>query len=56
MTDIGENITTGRTALGIELGSTRIKAVLIDHDHAPLATGSHTWENQFVDRAMDLLD
>jgi sugar (pentulose or hexulose) kinase len=40
----------GRTALGIELGSTRIKAVLIGPDHVPLATGSHSWENQFVDR------
>jgi sugar (pentulose or hexulose) kinase len=38
------------TALGIELGSTRIKAVLIGPDHAPLATGGHDWENQFVDR------
>ena len=43
-------ITDGRTALGIELGSTRIKAVLIGPDHAPLAVGSHDWENQFVDR------
>src|SRR4051812_38028954 len=43
-------ITGGRTALGIELGSTRIKAVLIGPDHAPLAVGSHSWENQFVDR------
>src|SRR3954468_20063260 len=43
-------ITAGRTALGIELGSTRIKAVLIGPDHAPLAVGSHDWENQFVDR------
>jgi sugar (pentulose or hexulose) kinase len=43
-------ITSGRTALGIELGSTRIKAVLIGPDHAPLAVGGHDWENQFVDR------
>jgi sugar (pentulose or hexulose) kinase len=40
----------GRTALGIELGSTRIKAVLIGPDHGPLAVGNHDWENQFVDR------
>jgi sugar (pentulose or hexulose) kinase len=46
----GEAITGGRTALGIELGSTRIKAVLIGPDHAPLAVGSSDWENQFVDR------
>ncbi len=43
-------ITEGRTALGIELGSTRIKAVLIDEEHQPLAVGGHGWENQFVDR------
>src|SRR5215210_4940643 len=49
-TDIGQAILQGRTALGIELGSTRIKAVLIGPDHAPLAVGSHDWENQFVDR------
>jgi sugar (pentulose or hexulose) kinase len=47
---VGEAITAGRTALGIELGSTRIKAVLIGPDHAPLAVGSSDWENQFVDR------
>src|SRR3954462_15396472 len=49
-TEAGEAITGGRTALGIELGSTRIKAVLIGPDHAPLAVGSSDWENQFVDR------
>src|ERR687898_813672 len=48
--DAGAAITGGRTALGIELGSTRIKAVLIGPDHAPLAVGSSDWENQFVDR------
>ena len=35
-----------RTALGIELGSTRIKAVLIDETHAPIASGDYTWENK----------
>ncbi|WP_369140519.1 xylulokinase [Modestobacter versicolor] len=49
-TDAGAAITSGRTALGIELGSTRIKAVLIGPDHAPLAVGSSDWENQLVDR------
>ncbi len=49
-TDAGAAITGGRTALGIEFGSTRIKAVLIGPDHAPLAVGSHDWENQLVDR------
>ena len=48
--DAGTAITSGRTALGIEFGSTRIKAVLIGPDHAPLAVGNHDWENQFVDR------
>src|SRR3954469_264510 len=49
-TEAGAVITDGRTALGIEFGSTRIKAVLIGPDHAPLAVGSHDWENQLVDR------
>src|SRR3954451_2991498 len=49
-TDAGAAITGGRTALGIELGSTRIKAVLIGPDSAPLAVGRHDWENQLVDR------
>ncbi len=35
------------TFLGIELGSTRIKAVLIGPDHLPIASGSHSWENRF---------
>jgi sugar (pentulose or hexulose) kinase len=48
--DAAAAITSGRTALGIELGSTRIKAVLIGPDHAPLAVGSSDWENQLVDR------
>jgi sugar (pentulose or hexulose) kinase len=48
--DAGAAITSGRTALGVELGSTRIKAVLIGPDHAPLAVGTSDWENQFVDR------
>ena len=38
-----------KTFLGIELGSTRIKAVLIDENYAPIATGSYTWENDLVD-------
>ena len=43
-------ISEGRTTLGIELGSSRIKAVLIGADHEPLATGAFAWENQLVDR------
>ncbi|WP_371740694.1 xylulokinase [Enterococcus mundtii] len=41
-----EAIRTGQTALGIELGSTRIKAVLIDQHYEPIAAGSYEWENQ----------
>ncbi len=37
-----------QTVLGIELGSTRIKAVLLDRNHLPIAGGSYEWENQFV--------
>ena len=40
-------IESGRTVLGIEFGSTRIKEVLIGEDHAPLASGSYDWENRY---------
>ncbi len=43
----GGDIESGKTALGIEFGSTRIKAVLIGSDHQPLASGSHAWENRY---------
>lgn len=36
-----------KTALGIELGSTRIKVVLIDQNHRPIASGEYHWENRF---------
>src|ERR1700739_2600306 len=42
-----EAIAAGKTALGIEFGSTRIKAVLIGEDHTPIAAGSYDWENQY---------
>ena len=42
-------IESGKAILGIEFGSTRIKAVLIDEDSKPIAQGSHEWENQLVD-------
>jgi len=42
-------IESGKAILGIELGSTRIKAVLIDDNHVPIASGDHEWENQLVD-------
>ncbi|NLO39549.1 MAG: FGGY-family carbohydrate kinase [Ruminiclostridium sp.] len=41
-------IGSGNTAIGIELGSTRIKAVLIGEDHKPIASGSHDWENSYI--------
>lgn len=47
--EIRDKIEKGETALGIELGSTRIKAVLIDSTHTPIASGSHAWENSYVD-------
>ena len=47
--DAKSTIETGKAILGIELGSTRIKAVLIDRENRPIAQGSHTWENQLVD-------
>ena len=37
-----------KTVLGIELGSTRIKAVLIDQQHRPIASGDYEWENRLV--------
>ncbi|MBE2223545.1 MAG: FGGY-family carbohydrate kinase, partial [Anaerolineae bacterium] len=45
--DAQKAIESGKTVLGIEFGSTRIKAVLIGEDHLPLASGSYEWENQY---------
>ena len=45
--EIKKAIESGKTSLGIELGSTRIKAVLIAEDHSPIASGSFEWENQY---------
>ena len=45
--DTQKAIESGKTALGIEFGSTRIKAVLIGEDHTPIASGSHEWENRY---------
>ena len=42
-------IESGKAILGIEFGSTRIKSVLIGPDHAPLASGSYEWENDYKD-------
>jgi len=44
---IQKAIESGKTALGIEFGSTRIKAVLIGEDHMSIASGSHEWENKY---------
>lgn len=44
--DAKSTIEAGKAVLGIEFGSTRIKAVLIDQENKPIAQGSHTWENQ----------
>lgn len=49
MKQIGEAIAAGKTVLGIELGSTRIKAVLIDQSNNPIASGSYDWENRYCD-------
>ncbi len=43
---IKKDIMDAKTALGIEFGSTRIKAVLIDSTNAPIAAGDHEWENR----------
>ena len=40
-------ILENRTALGIEFGSTRIKAVLVDDKNQPIASGAYEWENQY---------
>jgi sugar (pentulose or hexulose) kinase len=42
-------ITEGKAVLGIELGSTRIRAVLIDRQGNILETGGHNWENHLVE-------
>ena len=43
-----QTIEAGKAILGIEFGSTRIKAVLVDEANVPIAQGSHEWENQLV--------
>ena len=46
--DAKATIVHGKAILGIEFGSTRIKAVLVDEDNRPIAQGVHDWENQLV--------
>lgn len=43
-----KQIDLSKTVLGIELGSTRIKAALLDEGYLPIASGSFTWENQLT--------
>ena len=38
---------SNRTMLGLELGSTRIKAVAIDENHVPVSSGDYTWKSSF---------
>ena len=38
-----------KTVLGIEFGSTRIKAMMLDEHHLPVASGSYEWENRLID-------
>lgn len=49
MSEAKSVIESGKAVLGIEFGSTRIKAVLVDDQNKPIASGSHEWENQLVD-------
>ena len=49
MMNAKQTIEAGKAILGIEFGSTRIKAVLIDEQNKPIAQGSYEWENQLVD-------
>ncbi len=44
-----QTIIDGKAVLGIEFGSTRIKAVLIDEESAPIASGGYNWENAYAD-------
>lgn len=46
---MAEYVITGNESLGIEFGSTRIKAVLIDEHFNPIASGGHSWENRLED-------
>ncbi len=49
MSNVKELIESGKAILGIEFGSTRIKAILVDEKNQPIASGGHDWENQLVD-------
>lgn len=49
MEDVKQVIENGKAVLGIEFGSTRIKGVLVDEAHRPIASGAHDWENRLED-------
>lgn len=46
MSDVKNTIISGKAVLGIEFGSTRIKAVLVDENNTPIASGAYDWENR----------
>ncbi|MCY7185880.1 MULTISPECIES: xylulokinase [Streptococcus] len=48
MVHVIDDIKNGHVSLGVEFGSTRIKAVLIDSKQTPIASGSYNWENQLI--------
>ncbi|ANY65561.1 ATPase [Paenibacillus sp. BIHB 4019] len=47
--NIKQAIVKGETSLGIECGSTRIKAVLVDYNFQTIGSSSYEWENQLID-------
>ena len=49
MSNAKQTIETGKAVLGIEFGSTRIKAVLVNETGEPIASGAHDWENRLED-------
>ena len=46
MSDVKNTIAAGKAVLGIDFGSPRIKAVLMDENNAPIASGRHECDNQ----------
>ena len=44
--EVSKVVENGNSILGIEFGSTRIKALLIGEDYTPIAAGNHEWENR----------
>ena len=44
---IKQDILNANTSMGIEFGSTRIKAILVNSENQPIASGSHEWENRY---------